>query len=103
MNLPQVVSQDEWLAARKELLAREKEATRDGGLHAPEVHASLRRFRMAHRRRYGRHPTRRALDRNLHWMSSIARNTEGSIDEALSSLNRCRPRLRLAAEPGAIL
>jgi predicted dithiol-disulfide oxidoreductase (DUF899 family) len=28
MNLPQVVSQDEWLAARKELLAREKELTR---------------------------------------------------------------------------
>jgi predicted dithiol-disulfide oxidoreductase (DUF899 family) len=28
MSLPQVVSRDEWLAARKELLAREKEATR---------------------------------------------------------------------------
>ena len=28
MNLPQVVSRDEWLAARKELLAREKELTR---------------------------------------------------------------------------
>jgi predicted dithiol-disulfide oxidoreductase (DUF899 family) len=28
MNLPQVVSSDEWLAARKELLAREKELTR---------------------------------------------------------------------------
>lgn len=28
INLPQVVSQDEWLAARKELLAKEKEATR---------------------------------------------------------------------------
>jgi predicted dithiol-disulfide oxidoreductase (DUF899 family) len=28
MNLPQVVSRKEWLAARKELLAKEKEATR---------------------------------------------------------------------------
>jgi predicted dithiol-disulfide oxidoreductase (DUF899 family) len=28
MNLPQVVSRDEWLAARKELLTREKELTR---------------------------------------------------------------------------
>src|SRR4051812_22983542 len=28
MSLPKVVSQDEWLAARKELLAREKELTR---------------------------------------------------------------------------
>jgi predicted dithiol-disulfide oxidoreductase (DUF899 family) len=28
MNLPQVVSQDEWLAARKELVANEKELTR---------------------------------------------------------------------------
>ncbi len=28
MNLPRVVSPDEWLAARKELLAKEKEATR---------------------------------------------------------------------------
>ena len=28
MNLPQVVSHDEWLAARKELLAREKETFR---------------------------------------------------------------------------
>jgi predicted dithiol-disulfide oxidoreductase (DUF899 family) len=28
MNLPQVVSREEWLAARKELLAKEKEATR---------------------------------------------------------------------------
>ena len=28
MGLPQVVSRDEWLAARKELLAREKELTR---------------------------------------------------------------------------
>lgn len=28
MNLPEVVSRDEWLAARKELLAKEKEATR---------------------------------------------------------------------------
>src|SRR5215472_13025724 len=28
MNLPQVASRDEWLAARKALLAREKEATR---------------------------------------------------------------------------
>jgi predicted dithiol-disulfide oxidoreductase (DUF899 family) len=28
MNLPQVVSRGEWLAARKELLAKEKEATR---------------------------------------------------------------------------
>ena len=28
MNLPQVVSRDEWLTARKELLAKEKEATR---------------------------------------------------------------------------
>jgi hypothetical protein len=28
MDRPQVVSRDEWLAARKELLAREKEATR---------------------------------------------------------------------------
>jgi len=28
MNLPQVVSRDEWLVARKELLAREKEETR---------------------------------------------------------------------------
>ena len=28
MNMPAVVSRDEWLAARKELLANEKEATR---------------------------------------------------------------------------
>jgi predicted dithiol-disulfide oxidoreductase (DUF899 family) len=28
MNLPQVVSREDWLAARKELLAREKQATR---------------------------------------------------------------------------
>lgn len=28
MNLPQIVSRDEWLAARKELLAKEKEETR---------------------------------------------------------------------------
>ncbi len=28
MNLSQVVSRDEWLAARKELLAKEKKATR---------------------------------------------------------------------------
>ena len=28
MNLPQVVSREEWLAARKKLLAREKELTR---------------------------------------------------------------------------
>ena len=28
MSLPQVVSQDEWLIARKELLAKEKELTR---------------------------------------------------------------------------
>jgi predicted dithiol-disulfide oxidoreductase (DUF899 family) len=28
MNLPQIVSRDEWLTARKELLAKEKEATR---------------------------------------------------------------------------
>jgi predicted dithiol-disulfide oxidoreductase (DUF899 family) len=28
MNHPQIVSRDEWLVARKELLAREKEATR---------------------------------------------------------------------------
>src|SRR5215211_9038624 len=28
MSLPQVVSRDEWLVARKELLAKEKEATR---------------------------------------------------------------------------
>ncbi len=28
MNLPQIVSREEWLAARKELLAKEKEATR---------------------------------------------------------------------------
>jgi predicted dithiol-disulfide oxidoreductase (DUF899 family) len=29
MNLPQVVSQDEWLAARKELLAKELTRQRD--------------------------------------------------------------------------
>jgi predicted dithiol-disulfide oxidoreductase (DUF899 family) len=28
MSLPQVVSRDEWLVARKELLAKEKAATR---------------------------------------------------------------------------
>ena len=28
MSLPEVVSRDEWLAARKELLAKEKELTR---------------------------------------------------------------------------
>src|SRR5262245_42147992 len=28
MNLPKIVAQDEWLAARKELLAKEKEFTR---------------------------------------------------------------------------
>jgi len=28
MSMPQVVSREQWLAARKELLAREKELTR---------------------------------------------------------------------------
>jgi predicted dithiol-disulfide oxidoreductase (DUF899 family) len=39
-NLPQVVSPEEWLAARKELLAREKELTR----HRDEVNAARRRL-----------------------------------------------------------
>ncbi|MGA7393462.1 MAG: DUF899 family protein [Terrimicrobiaceae bacterium] len=29
MNYPKIVSPDEWLAARKELLAKEKELTRE--------------------------------------------------------------------------
>jgi len=36
MNLPQVVSQDEWLAGRKELLTREKELTRQRDALAAE-------------------------------------------------------------------
>ena len=36
MNLPQVVSQDEWLAARKELLTKEKELTRQRDALAAE-------------------------------------------------------------------
>ena len=36
MNLPQVVSREEWLAARKELLAKEKELTRQGDALAAE-------------------------------------------------------------------
>jgi predicted dithiol-disulfide oxidoreductase (DUF899 family) len=38
MNLPQVVSREEWLAARKELLVKEKELTR----HRDEVNADRR-------------------------------------------------------------
>ena len=36
MNLPQVVSREEWLAARKELLAKEKESTRQRDALTPE-------------------------------------------------------------------
>src|SRR5215216_7320003 len=36
MNLPQVVSREEWLAARKKLLAREKELTRQRDALAAE-------------------------------------------------------------------
>jgi predicted dithiol-disulfide oxidoreductase (DUF899 family) len=36
MNLPRVVSQDEWLVARKELLAKEKKATRERDALAAE-------------------------------------------------------------------
>ncbi len=42
MNLPQVVSREEWLAARKELLVKEKELTR----HRDEVNADRRRLPM---------------------------------------------------------
>jgi predicted dithiol-disulfide oxidoreductase (DUF899 family) len=42
MNLPQVVSQDRWLAARKKLLAREKELTRQ----RDELNAERRRLPM---------------------------------------------------------
>jgi predicted dithiol-disulfide oxidoreductase (DUF899 family) len=41
-NLPEVVSPDEWLAARKDLLAKEKELTR----HRNEVNAARRRLPM---------------------------------------------------------
>jgi predicted dithiol-disulfide oxidoreductase (DUF899 family) len=36
MNLPQVVSREEWLAARKELLTKEKELTRQRDALTPE-------------------------------------------------------------------
>ena len=42
MNQPTIVSQDEWLAARLELLAKEKELTR----HRDEVNAARRRLPM---------------------------------------------------------
>src|SRR3712207_1201486 len=42
MNLPQVVSRDEWLVARKELLAKEKEFTR----HRDALNAERRRLPM---------------------------------------------------------
>jgi Bacterial protein of unknown function (DUF899) len=42
INQPQIVSRDEWLAARKRLLAREKELTR----HRGEVNAERRRLPM---------------------------------------------------------
>jgi predicted dithiol-disulfide oxidoreductase (DUF899 family) len=41
-NLPEVVSREEWLAARKELLVKEKELTR----HRNEVNAARRRLPM---------------------------------------------------------
>ena len=41
-NLPKVVSSDEWLVARRELLAQEKELTR----HRDEVNAARRRLPM---------------------------------------------------------
>jgi predicted dithiol-disulfide oxidoreductase (DUF899 family) len=41
-NLPEVVAREEWLAARKDLLAREKELTR----HRIEVNAARRRLPM---------------------------------------------------------
>ena len=42
-NLPEVVSREAWLAARKELLAEEKELTR----HRDQVNAARRRLPMA--------------------------------------------------------
>src|SRR5215217_1395682 len=42
MNLPQVVSREEWLAARKELLVKEKELTR----HRDQLNADRRRLPM---------------------------------------------------------
>jgi uncharacterized protein DUF899 len=45
MNLPQVVSREEWLAARKELLVKEKDLTRYGD----EVNADRRQLPMVRR------------------------------------------------------
>ena len=42
MHLPEVVSPEEWLAARKDLLVKEKEATRA----RDRVNADLRRLPM---------------------------------------------------------
>jgi len=39
MNLPPVVSRDEWLVARKQVLAREKEATPRSFGHGEEIGA----------------------------------------------------------------
>jgi hypothetical protein len=45
MNLPQVVSREEWLAARKELLVKEKDLTR----YRDEVNADRRQLPMVRR------------------------------------------------------
>ncbi len=45
MNLPQAVSREEWLAARKELLVKEKDLTR----YRDEVNADRRQLPMVRR------------------------------------------------------